>query len=235
MRGQVSPIPLSSSSRRGFTIVELLIVIVVIAILAAITIVSYNGITLRAKNSARIAGVQAIQRSVSLYESQYGSAALRSLLVPGVSQQCIGSDYQDVSPTPDVTCRYTKATNGTESSAVTNQPLYDALQSVAKYRMEYAPVAQKNVNASTDTVISSSPFIYNVLTSASSKQYALDGNSPRNDLFLLSYRLEGLDQNCGIPVVRVLSSTSTLDTYGSGFPYSVTAGGATECWIWLNW
>jgi prepilin-type N-terminal cleavage/methylation domain-containing protein len=36
----------------GFTIVELLIVVVVIAILAAITIVSYNGITARANESA---------------------------------------------------------------------------------------------------------------------------------------------------------------------------------------
>ena len=37
---------------RGFTIVELLIVIVVIAILAAITIVAYNGIQNRAKASS---------------------------------------------------------------------------------------------------------------------------------------------------------------------------------------
>jgi len=37
---------------RGFTIVELLIVVVVIAILAAITIVSYNGITQRAKDAS---------------------------------------------------------------------------------------------------------------------------------------------------------------------------------------
>ena len=39
--------------RRGFTIVELLIVIVVIAILAAITIVAYNGIQSRARNTIR--------------------------------------------------------------------------------------------------------------------------------------------------------------------------------------
>lgn len=38
--------------RRGFTIVELLIVVVVIAILAAITIIAYNGITQRAKDSS---------------------------------------------------------------------------------------------------------------------------------------------------------------------------------------
>ena len=35
--------------RRGFTIVELLIVIVVIGILAAITIIAYNGVQVRAK------------------------------------------------------------------------------------------------------------------------------------------------------------------------------------------
>ena len=39
-------------SRRGFTIVELLIVVVIIAILATITIVTYNGIVNRASDTA---------------------------------------------------------------------------------------------------------------------------------------------------------------------------------------
>lgn len=43
----------TSHRSSGFTIVELLIVVVVIAILAAITIVAYNGVTNKAKDSAR--------------------------------------------------------------------------------------------------------------------------------------------------------------------------------------
>ncbi|MCA9336117.1 prepilin-type N-terminal cleavage/methylation domain-containing protein, partial [Candidatus Saccharibacteria bacterium] len=43
----------AKNKKTGFTIVELLIVIVVIAILAAITIVAYNGIQQRSRDSIR--------------------------------------------------------------------------------------------------------------------------------------------------------------------------------------
>lgn len=51
----------------AFTIVELLIVIVVIAILATITIVSYNGISLRAKQSAAATAAQQAAKKVMNY------------------------------------------------------------------------------------------------------------------------------------------------------------------------
>lgn len=55
---------------RGFTIVELLIVIVVIGILAAITIVAYNGVQSRAKTtSADAAGNSAIKKA-ELYNTE---------------------------------------------------------------------------------------------------------------------------------------------------------------------
>ncbi len=53
----------------GFTIVELLIVVVVIAILAAITIVSYNGITTRANASAAKSTAATFQKKAELFYS----------------------------------------------------------------------------------------------------------------------------------------------------------------------
>lgn len=56
----------------GFTIVELLIVVVVIAILASITIVSFNGIQSRAEISKIKSDFRAIEQSMALYKSQTG-------------------------------------------------------------------------------------------------------------------------------------------------------------------
>jgi prepilin-type N-terminal cleavage/methylation domain-containing protein len=59
--------------QQGFTIVELLIVIVVIAILAAITIVAYNGIQARAKDSRVQSDIQSVAKRIELYAVENGS------------------------------------------------------------------------------------------------------------------------------------------------------------------
>lgn len=54
---------------KGFTIVELLIVIVIIGILAAITIVAYNGIQNRGKTSALQAAANSATNKAELYNT----------------------------------------------------------------------------------------------------------------------------------------------------------------------
>ncbi len=57
---------------RGFTIVELLIVIVVIGILALLVITTYSGIQAKARNSKRQTDVQSLQTHLESFFSQNG-------------------------------------------------------------------------------------------------------------------------------------------------------------------
>lgn len=57
---------------QGFTIVELLIVIVVIGILAAIIITAYTGIQAKARNGKRTTDIQAIQTQLEGFYSTNG-------------------------------------------------------------------------------------------------------------------------------------------------------------------
>ena len=59
--------------RQGFTIVELLIVIVVIAILAAISVVAYNGIQSRAKNASLQSTMANLQKKIEAYNAENGN------------------------------------------------------------------------------------------------------------------------------------------------------------------
>lgn len=54
-------------NNRGFTIVELLIVIVVIGILAALVIVTYNGIQQKARDTERKTDLKALQGHLEAY------------------------------------------------------------------------------------------------------------------------------------------------------------------------
>ncbi len=59
---------------RGFTIVELLIVIVVIATLASISVVAYNGIQQRARDSKRVSDINQIAKGLQLWSSETGGS-----------------------------------------------------------------------------------------------------------------------------------------------------------------
>ncbi len=98
------------SSNRGFTIVELLIVIVVIAILAAITIVAYNGIQDRAKSSsAQTAAAQAVKK-IEVYKVQNSDTYPSSASAAGLSST--GSTTYDYTGGGNYYC-VTATTSGT--------------------------------------------------------------------------------------------------------------------------
>jgi general secretion pathway protein G len=64
---------LKKVTQKGFTIVELLIVIVVIGILAALVITTYNGIQQKGRNTERTTDLKALQGQLEAYYAQKGS------------------------------------------------------------------------------------------------------------------------------------------------------------------
>ena len=92
--------------RRGFTIVELLIVIVVIGILAAITIVAFNGVQNKAKSSAAQSAVAQANKKIiaygvenaDVYPVAAGASGIDNLAAIGVVNSG-GTSYQYSSTT----------------------------------------------------------------------------------------------------------------------------------------
>ena len=105
----------------GFTIVELLIVIVVIGILAAITIVSFNGIQSRARDTARVSDMRAIGKSIEVYKTFNGSLPPR-----GPSSSWAPSNELPSAYISDL------AGSGKVMSSLPNDPINDAT-----YRYQY--------------------------------------------------------------------------------------------------
>ncbi len=91
---------------KGFTIVELLIVVVVIAILAAITIVSYNGVQSRAKIASVQSELSALNKKIELYKAEKGLYPINSdnLAWKNIFVETVGDIY-DTSKKSFVLCR----------------------------------------------------------------------------------------------------------------------------------
>src|SRR5262249_61701356 len=76
---------------KGFTLVELIIVSVIISILATIAIVVFQNIQARARISKAQADVRSLASAVSMYSSHYGAipTALGEMTVSGTNAQGI--------------------------------------------------------------------------------------------------------------------------------------------------
>lgn len=136
-------------NKQGFTIVELLIVIVIIGILATITIVAYNGIQGRARDSARVSSMDSIKKSLELFyadnsyypnSNQIQDATFRQnslqlpnsvVTAPGTSSK-IGYCWAS---TPNNYCYVAYRPPGSPAGDCTGQT--DSLEQCVRYTLSY--------------------------------------------------------------------------------------------------
>jgi len=90
-------------SKKGFTLVELMVVIIILGILVAIAIPIYNNVTKSAKENACAANIRTIQSAVQMYQADHDGTLPSSLsdLVPDSGTKyidelpkCPVSDYK---------------------------------------------------------------------------------------------------------------------------------------------
>ena len=115
---------------KGFTIVELLVVVVVMAILATVTIVTYRGIRERAANTAMLSEFQQWKDAFDSYYATFGHFPV----MPAGAHYCLGTGF------PNGKCRdyladnentYTEASSTALMTELNKAPI--RVKSTVKY------------------------------------------------------------------------------------------------------
>jgi len=160
-------------TKSGFTIVELLIVIVVIGILAAITIVAYNGIQVRARNNAKMSSASADLRALSGYITATGQN------VPGIPV-CMPTGTADYNA------------DGTPDCGNVNNIPPTASEKTAT---NTALAAEKiNLSYPTDPLVAGTAKYTGIMITYNSTTYGVNG---KVQPYFLYFFLEGNDLDCG--------------------------------------
>lgn len=155
----------------GFTIVELLIVIVVIAILATISVVAYNGIQERAKAAQMASAFNTYENALRQYKAIHGLYPVASDAL--FSFACLG-DSNPQTPLDSDTCYLSGGAKLGGRSSIVNTALSTIISST--------PTTDNQINLAPDTAING--FLYTSL------------NGTGGQTVILRYYVRG-DQQCG--------------------------------------
>lgn len=198
---------------KGFTIVELLIVIVVIAILASIVVVAYNGVSQRARNAARTSAAEQLYKAVQVAVASSSAGDVgKKLEESGQSwhRSCLGTGLPTVGGKTN-TC-----------AAYDGEAYAWGIDDFFTFMRSYASVpSMSNFPAvsSTDGDVLYAPYLERGDVSGSGVTMP--------DALIIEYYLEGTGQDCVLrPIVKSGTINNSVINTASG-------SGVTECMIFV--
>lgn len=202
----------SRKAEHAFTLVELLIVIVVIAILSAIAINVYGNIQRQARNAARIESARQHEKAL------YGLVATGQSIpqfwgANPVASTCLSGDLPDVNGDGRGDCIVAGGVPGWS----TDQEMLDAIDTVLSKPLSGYP----EIDFAGDAVYG--PY----LTYATG--VAVDGQPLP---FMLTFFLEGGYQDCSVKPLRPVGETAY--TLAHSDKYSISTNDVTVCYMGLQ-
>jgi prepilin-type N-terminal cleavage/methylation domain-containing protein len=228
------------TKRHGFTLIELAVVISVIAILAAISLVSYSAVQKSAHNSATISMISQAKKALETYN------VFNRGIYPTTNENpserinaCLGTGY------PNDSCGrvyYAESCGNGTSQNVTNSPhLDEQLRSILGEELPAIPTPASsiyiNISTGCDAVIESTGATYGtycsqkVTTDSHGNAFVVaygtsascsDGNTS----YQITYTLQGNDASCGVS--GAIDQTGAYKAMGysiNGWRYCTLIGG----------
>lgn len=131
--------------KSGFTLIEIMVAITIVAILATMAMIAYSSVLRSSRDLQRIKGLQTYQQALELYRHDKGSYLGPTVFPTGLSPNylSIGSRPKDplgATPFPYYTCSPT--------SSCTSYCLYTKLENVPTSNQPCPSIAQYNYSVS---------------------------------------------------------------------------------------
>jgi len=209
------------TKKTAFTLIELLVTIVIIGVLSAISVSSFNGFQEKARNAVKIQYVSDYKTALDLYKT-LNNGLMPSPIRPDSAGDvadswiCLG-DYED-----DRCWAYGGSGNFTgsqEENATFNQEMDRFIGPGLRNTFVHETLTP---SVTGDHELSGVGLVYNPTST-------LDGAPIPH--WTITYALEGEETDCGFPALAFDVANSNVRSTNNPDPYSITGQGGVRCLI----